>query len=551
MSDKKEKDFIYCKEHESNHCELNILCLNPSCKQKGIICYLCAFSEPHRQSCSEFLVPLRMVQFEENSMRQNFEILENIDNCLTNLSRFRENFLTIMQNYEDRMKEILEVSNSAMGAEYKLLSKKLKTQDFANEQEFRKCISELATNLAIVDKDGGKRWVYRPENSKERAEFLNIELQKYLEVQRNLFDQVRSSLQAFSSDMIKILDYKDSSSLSAHESEVLQTKEFGTASTSTPKVISWSPKFSTIEKKEASFSNSRAEAENHLNFRLSNATKQSEQNQDPNFDKIQIEKPSSPSKHKQILDEKIDINPDLRQSLTIEKSEEDQTFDHEEEEKPENYRFNQVRNENIEYSNIPLTTSFNTISNSLRTSTSSVIGLLKETPPRFENLACTNYIYELKRPEKRFDALAFYSNQPNVSFEGFGFYCPNPINENQIIVEYKLYQGINEDAKLILSDDVSIQKDPKAAENYSIGKILLKNPVKLEKGKYYTIVLKYLDEVRIMYGDGEWRNVGPFVFAGITKKIVKHWLNVKYKLSETEIMNSYQFPYFMYSRFQN
>ena len=133
--------------------------------------------------------------------------------------------------------------------------------------------------------------------------------------------------------------------------------------------------------------------------------------------------------------------------------------------------------------------------------------------------------------------------------QGFSFYCPAALVGNQIRVEYRIYEGIDEDSKVVACENMTLTNDGDIfSGKCSIGRMLLKEPVKLTQDKYYTIVLKYLDEVRIMYGEGKWHNVGPFIFAGITKKIIKHWLKVPYKLYESDMAYSWQFPYLIYSK---
>ena len=175
--------------------------------------------------------------------------------------------------------------------------------------------------------------------------------------------------------------------------------------------------------------------------------------------------------------------------------------------------------------------------------------VLMETPGRFEKIECSNHIHILRRPEKRFDAVAFFTKEADVSLEGFGFYCPQPLMNKDINIEYRILDGVDEDAKVLLCERITIKNEEKMNDDdTSIERILIKTSIKLNKKRYYTIVLYYLDEVRIMYGEGKWQNVGPFIFSSITKKIVKHWLQIDYKLAEAEIMRSWQFPYFMYSK---
>lgn len=154
----------------------------------------------------------------------------------------------------------------------------------------------------------------------------------------------------------------------------------------------------------------------------------------------------------------------------------------------------------------------------------------------------------LKKPDEKFDAITFYPKIKDVSLQGFGFYVPLPCDGSQVVLEYRVYEGTQKEGKELMREELTFECDIASVKESSVmERILLKMPVTLEKKKWYTLVLSYVNEVKVAYEGGKWKDVGPFVFMGVEKRLVKEWLGMK--TIEAEKMYTSQFPYLIYSEF--
>jgi len=532
--------FLTCQQpHSGDKCKLNVVCLNPSCEKRGLICYLCAFSDPHAMNCSDFIVPLRLIQTSSSHQTPSphlKDVQDKVDQHLQGIHTIKTKFLSILENYENKIKKAAEPLKTVSPDPKQNLLSILEMQKFKDEKELQLFISD---SINFITKTGQGEYIFHQENSPD----LSIEqhIKTYLKAQNSAMKKAEDSLISLVSDLVLLMG-SESDKYKANFIQLPPPVSFVTfASLPDP----------TLQEKNKVVSETKPE-QNQPKTEIDQwivcheteiiVQKEPEQNQPksssppkPENNIPEIELPQHPSYE-------IEIAPALvkKQNSNISLNED--------QESPQESPQELADQENTESDKVVVSYSSMGNIDSKKTSTSALNDVLLETSGRFENTKCSNYIYVLKKPEKRIDAVAFYAKDPGVSLQGFGFYCPNSFKESSVKMECLVYEGMHSDAKLLLCEKILLQGEKGSLQpKGDIGRILLKTPVKLVQERYYTIVLHYIDEVSIMYGEGKWLNVGPFMFAGISKNTLFHWLNLQSAPNQTDLLYSWQFPYLIYS----
>jgi len=565
--------FLCCNVPSHNDCELSTFCINQSCPHRGLICYLCPFVKPHSEHSQLDIIPLKLIARGKNAAAKHKVMLElenelrkKQEQHLRQVQRVRKEIIETLDQYEQKIQQDFNVLKTEIFSDQHDLLEKFDKKDFKDKQDLQ-VHSEIL--LGKIEKEESKnntappRWVYEEDainftqlTADTRAYLMGLQLQ-FKRVKENLTSLVSGFLQSPLLDL-NIEEYLTQVLFKKAIREPEDPRNpnflFGKASilsdmhSTTKTILSTN---SSVVGKSPVRSEGQLDSTRKQKARFTFGRKQDLENNGVEVDNI--------IRENQKLARKTQTSPRENRSKSRYKSPPPiaSVSKIKKDEKAGKIRHNTKHEENItapkktaikQKNPVPVPAQKQELDSANESDENDLESGLNmvETDIRFSQVKSNNTMRIFKTPEERFDAVTFYPKLKDVQLEGFGFYCPLPCDGTRINLEYILYEGAQKDSQVLLHDEFRFDCDPVSVkESLEIERVLLKDPIVLKKKKWYTLVLLYANDVKVAFEVGKSKDVLPFVFLGIEKKLVKEWLGIK--TNEGEKMYTLQFPFLIYS----